>query len=48
MADFSQFKVPSLNQLNNAVMVGQTKFDPKKFTDLNFLYTNYSKDSFTV
>lgn len=48
MADFSQFKVPTLNQLNNAVIVGQTKFDPKKFTDLNFLYTNYSKDSFTV
>lgn len=43
-----EFKVPSLNQLNNAVIVGQTKFDPKKFTDLNFLYNNYSKDSFTV
>jgi hypothetical protein len=42
------FTVPSLNQLNNAVIVGQTKFDPKKFTDLNFLYNNYSKDSFTV
>ena len=40
--------VPSLNQFNNAVIVGQTKFDPKKFTDLNFLYNNYSKDSFTV
>jgi hypothetical protein len=46
MAD--SFQVPSLNQLNNSVIVGQTKFDPKKFTDLNFLYTNYSKDSFTV
>lgn len=45
MADF---KVPTLNQLNNAVIVGQTKFDPQKFTDLNFLYTNYSRDSFTV
>lgn len=44
----SDFKVPTLNQLNNAVIVGQTKFDPKKFTDLNFLYNNYSKDSFTV
>jgi hypothetical protein len=44
----SDFKVPSLNQLNNSVIVGQTKFDPKKFTDLNFLYNNYSKDSFTV
>ena len=45
MTNFSQ---PSLNQLNNAVIVGQTKFDPKKFTDMNFLYNNYSKDSFTV
>lgn len=45
MADF---KVPTLNQLNNAVIVGQTKFDPKKFTDLNFIYNAYSKDSFTV
>lgn len=45
MADL---KVPSLNGLNNALIVGQTKFDPKKFTDLNFLYNNYSKDSFTV
>src|SRR6188474_391277 len=43
-----EFKVPSLNQLNNAVIVGQTKFDPQKFTDLNFLYSVYSKDSFTV
>lgn len=42
------FQVPSLNSLNNAVIVGQTKFDPKRFTDLNFLYNNYSKDSFTV
>ena len=42
------FTVPSLNQLNNAVIVGQTKFNPQKFTDLNFLYNNYSKDSFTV
>jgi hypothetical protein len=45
MADF---KVPSLNTLNNSVIVGQTKFDPQKFTDLNFLYNNYSRDSFTV
>lgn len=42
------FTVPSLNQFNNATIVGQTKFDPQKFTDLNFLYNNYSKDSFTV
>lgn len=45
---YTEFKVPSLNQLNNSLIVGQTKFDPKKFTDLNFLYNNYSKDSFTV
>lgn len=45
MADF---RLPSLNQLNNSVIVGQTRFSPEKFTDLNFLYTNYSKDSFTV
>lgn len=44
----ANFRLPSLNQLNNSVIVGQTKFDPKKFTDLNWLYTNYSKDSFTV
>lgn len=34
MADF---QVPSLNELNGAMIVGQTKFDPKRFTDLNFL-----------
>lgn len=45
MADF---KVPSLNTLNNSVVIGQTKFDPQKFTDTNFLYNNYSRDSFTV
>jgi hypothetical protein len=44
----NEFKVPSLNQLNNAVIVGQTKFDAKKFTDLNFLYNTYGKDSFTT
>lgn len=36
------------NQLNNATVVFQTKFNPAKFTDQNFLYNNYSKDSFTV
>lgn len=44
----SEFKAPSINQINNASIIGQTKFDPKKFTDLNFLYNNYTKDSFTV
>lgn len=45
MADF---KVPTLNTLNNAVVVGATKFDPRKFTDLNWVYSNYSRDSFTT
>ncbi len=44
----NEFKTPSLNQLNGSMIIGQTKFDPRKFTDLNFLYNNYSKDSFTV
>lgn len=44
----SEFKAPSINQLNNASIIGTSKFDPKKFTDLNFLYNNYTKDSFTV
>jgi len=39
---------PSINSLNGAVVMGQSKFDPQKFTDLNSLYANYSKDSFTV
>ena len=41
-------QAPSFNSLNNSVMVGQTKFDPSKFTDLNWIYTNYKKDSFTT
>lgn len=44
----TDFKVPSLNQLNNGVVIGQSRFDPSKFTDVNWLYKNYSKDSFTV
>lgn len=44
----SNFKVPSLNSLNNSLIIAQTKFDPSKFTDLNWLYTNYSKDSTTT
>lgn len=36
------------NQLNNATVIYQSKFDPQKFTDQNFLYNNYTKDSFTV
>src|ERR1035437_3954467 len=45
MADFP---VPSLNSLNGASIVGQTKWNPSKFTDLNSVYANYSKDSLTV
>lgn len=41
-------QTPSLNTLNGADIIGQTRFDPQKFTDLNALYTNYSKDSLTV
>lgn len=44
----SQVQVPSFNGLNNSVFVGATKFEPSKFTDLNWLYTNYKKDSFTT
>jgi hypothetical protein len=44
----AKFQVSSLNQFNGAVIVGQTKFDPKRFTDINALYSAYSKDSFTT
>lgn len=40
--------VSAPNQLNNATVIYQSRFDPKKFTDQNFLYNNYTKDSFTV
>lgn len=39
---------PSINSLNGAMVIGQTKFNPTKFTDLNWLYSNYTKDSQTV
>lgn len=39
---------PSFNSLNNSVIVGTTKFDAGKFTDLNWLYSTYKKDSFTT
>lgn len=51
MGDYNsnaQTQTPSLNGLNNANIVGTTKFDPRKFTDLNWIYSNYTKDSFTV
>jgi len=50
MADYNNqpLATPSINGLNNASIIGTTKFQPEKFTDLNFLYNNYSKDSLTV
>lgn len=39
---------PSINSLNGAMVIGTTKFNPSKFTDLNWLYSNYTKDSQTV
>lgn len=41
-------QTPSLTGFNNSVVVGQTKFDITKFTDLNSLYSLYKKDSFTT
>lgn len=41
-------QTPSLTGFNNSVVVGQTKFDVNKFTDLNSLYSLYKKDSFTT
>jgi hypothetical protein len=39
---------PGLTAFNNSVVVGQSKFDVNKFTDLNSLYSLYKKDSFTT
>lgn len=44
----AQFTANGPNTLNNATVIYQSRFDPKKFTDQNFLYNNYTKDSFTV
>lgn len=44
----AQIQTPSLTSFNNSVVVGQTKFDVNKFTDLNSLYSLYKKDSFTT
>ena len=41
-------QTPSLTGFNNSVVVGQSKFDVNKFTDLNSLYSLYKKDSFTT
>lgn len=44
----NQFSANGPNFLNNATVIYQSRFDPKKFTDQNFLYNNYTKDSFTT
>ena len=43
-----KIQAPSLTGFNNSVVVGQSKFDVNKFTDLNSLYSLYKKDSFTT
>lgn len=43
MADFSAPK-----QFNGGVVVGQSQFKPDKFTDLNWIYSNYNKDTFNT
>lgn len=43
-----QIQTPSLTGFNNSIVVGQTKFDVQKFTDLNSIYSLYKKDSFTT
>lgn len=44
----AQIQIPSLTSLNNSLVVGQSRFDVNKFTDLNALYTLYKKESFTT
>jgi hypothetical protein len=44
----TSFQTNGVNQVNGATVIYQSKFDPKKFTDTNFLYNNYRKDNFTV
>jgi hypothetical protein len=44
----AKIQTPSLTGFNNSVVVGQTKFDVSKYTDLNSLYSLYKKDSFTT
>jgi hypothetical protein len=39
---------PGITAFNNSVVVGQSKFDVGKFTDLNSLFSLYKKDSFTT
>lgn len=44
----AQVQIPSLTSLNNSLVVGQSRFDVNKFTDLNSLYSLYKKESFTT
>lgn len=44
----AKIQTPSLTGFNNSIVVGQSKFDVNKFTDLNSLYSLYKKDSFTT
>lgn len=39
---------PSINSLNGAMVIGTTKFNPSKFTDLNWIYSNFPQESQTV
>lgn len=43
-----KIQTPSLTGFNNSIVVGQTKFDVNRMTDLNSLYSLYKKDSFTT
>lgn len=44
----AEIQAPTLSQFNNSVIVGESKFNINKFTDLNSLYMLYKKDSFTT
>lgn len=44
----AQIQIPSLTSLNNSLVVGQSRFDVNKFTDLNSLYSLYKRESFTT
>jgi len=44
----AQVQIPSVTSLNNSLVVGQTRFDVNKYTDLNSLYSLYKRESFTT
>ncbi len=44
----SQIQTPSLTGFNNSVIVGTSRFNAEKFTDLNAIYTMYKKESLTT